>query len=142
MRLLVIEDEDRLSAILKSKLAESGFTVDIAGSPEGPDSALELINYDAAVLDLGLPDGDGLAVLTAAPADPPLQKPSSHLQKPSSQWTLRWREMDSNLYGAFPVKEFVFGFVSSLFGAKSRSSSRRLPSGFAERAGGVKGPKR
>jgi DNA-binding response OmpR family regulator len=66
LRLLVIEDEDRLSAILKSKLAESGFTVDIAGSAEDAGSALELINYDAAVLDLGLPDGDGLAVLTAA----------------------------------------------------------------------------
>jgi DNA-binding response OmpR family regulator len=66
LRLLVIEDEGRLSAILKSKLAESGFTVDIAGSAEDAGSALELINYDAAVLDLGLPDGDGLAVLTAA----------------------------------------------------------------------------
>jgi DNA-binding response OmpR family regulator len=66
LRLLVIEDEDRLSGILKSKLGEIGFTVDIAGSAEDAISALELINYDAAVLDLGLPDGDGLAVLTAA----------------------------------------------------------------------------
>jgi hypothetical protein len=38
-------------------------------------------------------------------------------------------QADSNLYGAFPVKEFVFGFAGSLFGAKSRSSSRRLRSG-------------
>jgi DNA-binding response OmpR family regulator len=66
LRLLVIEDEDRLSGILKSKLAESGFAVDIADSAEDAGIALELINYDAAVLDLGLPDGDGLAVLTAA----------------------------------------------------------------------------
>ena len=66
MRLLVIEDEDRLSGILKSKLGEIGFTVDIAHSAEDAGLALELINYDAAVLDLGLPDGDGLAVLTAA----------------------------------------------------------------------------
>ena len=66
MRLLVIEDEDRLSSILKSKLDESGFTVDIAGSAEDARLALELISYDAAVLDLGLPDRDGLAVLTAA----------------------------------------------------------------------------
>ena len=66
MRLLVIEDEDRLSGILKSKLGEIGFTVDIADSAEDAGIALELINYDAAVLDLGLPDGDGLAVLTAA----------------------------------------------------------------------------
>ena len=66
MRILVIEDEDRLSDILKSKLGEIGFTVDIAGSAEDASIALELINYDAAVLDLGLPDGDGLAVLNAA----------------------------------------------------------------------------
>lgn len=68
MRLLVIEDEDRLSGILKSKLSETGFTVDIAGSAADAGIALELINYDAAVLDLGLPDGDGLAVLSAARA--------------------------------------------------------------------------
>jgi DNA-binding response OmpR family regulator len=66
VRLLVIEDEDRLSGILKSKLGDTGFTVDIAGSAADASAALELINYDAAVLDLGLPDGDGLAVLTAA----------------------------------------------------------------------------
>ena len=66
MRLLVIEDEDRLSGILKSKLGDVGFTVDIASSAVDASAALELINYDAAVLDLGLPDGDGLAVLAAA----------------------------------------------------------------------------
>jgi DNA-binding response OmpR family regulator len=63
---LVIEDEDRLSSILKSKLGDLGFTVDIAGSAADASAALEFINYDAAVLDLGLPDGDGLAVLAAA----------------------------------------------------------------------------
>jgi DNA-binding response OmpR family regulator len=66
VRLLVIEDEDRLSGILKSRLGDVGFTVDIAGSAADASAALELINYDAAVLDLGLPDGDGLAVLAAA----------------------------------------------------------------------------
>ena len=66
MRLLVIEDEDRLSGILKSKLGEAGFAVDIAGSAGDAEAALELINYDVAILDLGLPDGDGLAVLAAA----------------------------------------------------------------------------
>jgi DNA-binding response OmpR family regulator len=66
VRLLVIEDEDRLSGILKSRLGDVGFTVDIAGSAADASAALEVINYDAAVLDLGLPDGDGLAVLAAA----------------------------------------------------------------------------
>jgi DNA-binding response OmpR family regulator len=66
MRLLVIEDEDRLSGILKSKFAAVGFTVDIAASAEDAGAAIELINYDAAILDLGLPDGDGLGVLARA----------------------------------------------------------------------------
>jgi DNA-binding response OmpR family regulator len=66
VRILVIEDEDRLSGILKAKLGEIGFTVDIAGSAADAAAALELINYDVAVLDLGLPDGDGLTVLVAA----------------------------------------------------------------------------
>ena len=66
MRLLVIEDQDRLSGILKSKLGKAGFAVDIAGSAADAEAPLELINYDVAILDLGLPDGDGLAVLAAA----------------------------------------------------------------------------
>jgi len=65
VRLLVIEDEPRLCGILKSKLGAAGFAVDIAGSAADAEAALELINYDATVLDLGLPDGDGLAVLAA-----------------------------------------------------------------------------
>ena len=65
VRLLVIEDEDRLSGILRSKLSDAGFAVDIAGSAADAEAALELINYDAAVLDLGLPDGDGLTVLAS-----------------------------------------------------------------------------
>ena len=65
MRLLIIEDEDRLSGILKSRLSEAGFAVDVAGSAADVNAALEIINYDAVVLDLGLPDHDGLTVLTA-----------------------------------------------------------------------------
>jgi len=65
MRLLVIEDEARLSEIVKTALGDAGFTVDVAGSAADAEAALELINYDAAVLDLGLPDGDGLTVLSA-----------------------------------------------------------------------------
>ena len=53
-----------------------------------------------------------------------------------------WREPDSNLYGAFPVK-WSFGLLAgSLFGA---GKSFFVPSPairFAERAEGVKGPKR
>jgi len=68
LRLLVLEDEDRLSGILRSKFGEIGFAVDLAASAADASAALELMNYDAAVLDLGLPDGDGVAVLTTARA--------------------------------------------------------------------------
>lgn len=66
MRVLVIEDEDRLAGILKATLGRSGFAIDITGTAADALAALELINYDAAILDLGLPDGDGLAVLAEA----------------------------------------------------------------------------
>jgi DNA-binding response OmpR family regulator len=66
VRLLVIEDENRLSGILKSKLGDCGFAVDITRTAADATAALELVNYDAAILDLGLPDGDGIAVLAAA----------------------------------------------------------------------------
>ena len=62
MRLLIIEDEDRLSGILKSKLGDVGFTVDVVGSAADANAALELINYDAVVLDLGCP------IMTASPS--------------------------------------------------------------------------
>src|ERR1700726_1711401 len=61
-----MEDEDRLSGILKSKLGDVGFTVDVVSSAADANAALEIINYDAAVLDLGLPDRDGLTVLATA----------------------------------------------------------------------------
>lgn len=65
MRLLVVEDECRLSEILKTTLGAAGFAVDTAGSAADAVAAVELVNYDTVVLDLGLPDGDGLAVLAA-----------------------------------------------------------------------------
>src|SRR5205823_15085959 len=55
--------------------------------------------------------------------------------------TQRGREMDSNLYGAFPVKWVVLGFAeSSLFGAGKPFFIPSPTIRFAERAEGVKGP--
>lgn len=66
MRLLVIEDECRLSEILKTTLGAAGFAIDTARSAADAVAAVELVNYDTVILDLGLPDGDGLDVLAAA----------------------------------------------------------------------------
>jgi hypothetical protein len=59
-----------------------------------------------------------------------------------SHETLRWREMDSNLYGAFPVKWSFLVFAGSLFGAGKPFFVPSPAVRFAERAEGVKGPKR
>ena len=63
MRLLVIEDEPRIAEILKSGLRQAGFIVDVVHLCADAREALALTAYDAAILDLGLPDGDGLELL-------------------------------------------------------------------------------
>lgn len=68
MRLLVVEDELRIVDILKDVLESAGFTVDAVNTATGARNALSDIPYDAAILDLGLPDGDGLEVLNSARA--------------------------------------------------------------------------
>ena len=63
MRLLVVEDEPRMAQILHAALEGAAFAVDLVGTCNDAHEALSLIPYDAAVLDLGLPDGDGVLLL-------------------------------------------------------------------------------
>jgi DNA-binding response OmpR family regulator len=63
VRLLVIEDEPRIAEILKSSLQQAGFAVDVVRFCADAREALALTAYDAAILDLGLPDGDGLELI-------------------------------------------------------------------------------
>jgi DNA-binding response OmpR family regulator len=60
MRLLVVEDEPSLVAALRRGLGDLGFAVDAARSAAGATELLRLNPYALVVLDLGLPDGDGL----------------------------------------------------------------------------------
>lgn len=64
MRVLLVEDEPRIAALVATTLARAGFAVDVLRSAQDARHALAVTPYDAAVLDLGLPDGDGLEVLT------------------------------------------------------------------------------
>ena len=63
MRLLIIEDEPRIAEILKSGLQRAGFAVDVMHRCADAREALAVTVYDATILDLGLPDGDGLDLL-------------------------------------------------------------------------------
>jgi DNA-binding response OmpR family regulator len=63
MRLLVVEDSDKLVAMLQSSLATHGFAVDCMGTLTDALAAVRSACYDAIILDLALPDGDGLALV-------------------------------------------------------------------------------
>lgn len=65
MRLLVVEDDPALAAALRDGLATQGLAVDVVGRTADARAALGLAPYDAIVLDLGLPDADGLDLLRA-----------------------------------------------------------------------------
>lgn len=65
MRLLIVEDNARLARLLAGALAGQGFAADIAGTLAAADDALSAAAFDAVILDLGLPDGDGVAWLAA-----------------------------------------------------------------------------
>ena len=63
MRLLVVEDEPRIAEMIKAALERAEFVDDTVRLRADAREALANIPYDAAILDLGLPDGDGLDLL-------------------------------------------------------------------------------
>ena len=63
MRILVVEDEKRIADFLSRGLESGGYAVDVANDG---NTAIELVHnteYDLIILDLGLPDMDGLSAL-------------------------------------------------------------------------------
>ena len=63
MKLLIVEDHPSLRDLLARHLRRSGFVVDAAEDGKAALAMLELSQYDAMLLDLGLPDMDGLQLL-------------------------------------------------------------------------------
>ena len=63
MRILVIEDDTNLNRQVKDALTEGGYAVDVAFDGEEGHFLGETEPYDAVVLDIGLPQMDGLSVL-------------------------------------------------------------------------------
>ncbi len=63
MRLLLVEDDLDLADAVSHNLRRSGFLVDHAEDGDGASAALAAQSYDVMVLDLGLPDRDGLELL-------------------------------------------------------------------------------
>lgn len=63
MRILIVEDEDRLRELVCRSLERVGFVADPVGTVDEARAAIATASYDAIILDLGLPDEDGLALL-------------------------------------------------------------------------------
>ena len=63
MRLLLVEDNARLSELLSEVLRDAGYGVDCVATTAQFRSAVKSIAYDLCVVDLGLPDGVGLDVI-------------------------------------------------------------------------------
>jgi two-component system, OmpR family, response regulator len=65
MRVLVVEDDPNLNRQIKDALTDAGYAVDVAFDGEEGHFLGDTEPYDAVVLDIGLPQMDGLSVLEA-----------------------------------------------------------------------------
>jgi two-component system OmpR family response regulator len=65
MRLLVVEDDPDLAAVLRDGLSEEGWAVDVSETGEDGMWRATTVAYDVAVLDVLLPDVSGLEILQA-----------------------------------------------------------------------------
>jgi len=62
-RILVVEDEVNQGLLYEEELTDEGYEVDVANSGEEALEMVERKNYDLVVLDIGMPDMDGLETL-------------------------------------------------------------------------------
>jgi len=63
MRILIVEDDAGLRRYVRAAAEEGGFSVDEAACLDDATAHIQSVPYDAVVLDLGLPDGDGLELI-------------------------------------------------------------------------------
>src|ERR1035438_4722764 len=63
MRLLIVEDNIELARLVAAGLMAAGYESDVVSSVGDARDAVSCVKYAAMILDLGLPDGDGLTVL-------------------------------------------------------------------------------
>src|SRR5688572_14639033 len=60
MRLLLVEDDVMVASGIKLGLSDAGYAVDWVGSGERAEEVLRSEVFDAAIIDIGLPNMDGL----------------------------------------------------------------------------------
>ena len=63
MKLLLVEDELEIQDFLKPSLADAGYEVDLANDAQAAEKLASAHIYDALIVDLGLPDLDGIDLI-------------------------------------------------------------------------------
>ena len=64
MRILLIEDDSMIGKAVREGLVQAGFAVDWVTDGHAAELSMSSVAYDLAILDLGLPKKDGMALLT------------------------------------------------------------------------------
>lgn len=82
MRILVLEDDAGIAGGLRSNLQQRGYAVDVCGTLASAWAALCSEPFDLMLLDLGLPDGDGGALLRRLRQSPDGQGAPGRLPNP------------------------------------------------------------
>jgi DNA-binding response OmpR family regulator len=62
-RLLLVENSVRLQALLGESLRSAGYPLDVVGTLAEARAAIAEVAYDLLIIDLGLPDGNGMALI-------------------------------------------------------------------------------
>jgi len=69
MKILIVEDEKELSKSMIAYLKAESYSCELAGDVKTATAKIESFDYDCILLDISLPDGNGLTLLEALKAD-------------------------------------------------------------------------
>jgi len=69
MKILIVEDEKELSKSMIAYLKAESYSCELAGDVQTAMAKIESYDYDCILLDISLPDGNGLTILEALKAD-------------------------------------------------------------------------
>jgi len=69
MKILIVEDEKELSKSMIAYLKAESYSCELAGDVKTAMAKIESFDYDCILLDISLPDGNGLTILEALKAD-------------------------------------------------------------------------
>lgn len=130
MRLLVVEDDLPLAESLTALLASSGYAVDLVHDGASAEALLAVEVFDLVILDLNLPEMDGLAVLQAMRARANAAAVMILTARGASEDRVRGLDLGADDYMAkpFDVREFE-ARVRSLLRRKAGLRSARISLG-------------